>query len=103
MAGGRPSISTHQSLSRQSSSSNLRELIDQAMNRKTTAPTPSQAYQFKKISPLPAEVRGYSRFPFGRDQFETLHYAFDSRPQEGLTVEQEVENHLKLRMKQYIP
>jgi hypothetical protein len=28
IAGGRPSISTHQSLSRQSSSSNLRELID---------------------------------------------------------------------------
>ena len=54
MAGGRPSISTsNQSLSRQSSSSNLRELIDQAMNRKSTAVIASQTYQFKKISPLP--------------------------------------------------
>jgi hypothetical protein len=57
------------------------------MNRKTTAPTTSQTYQFKKVSPLPAEAGAYIRFPFGRDHFETLHYAFDSRPQEGPTVE----------------
>lgn len=42
-------------------------------------------------------------FTYTPSEFDNLHYSFESRPEHGKTVEQEVENHLSLRMKKFLP
>ena len=71
------------------------------MNSGAKQTPPKVQYQFKKIEKIVPTKLEYN--PFEYKVSETVYLSLDKRPFTSTTLEQELENHLSIRMRSIIP